>query len=156
MSSLMKYKYVGLITVRTSSSRLPQKALSLIGDKPLIEHVITRAKESLKVGLNNVVVCTSTESSDDCLEKIAKEQGVDCFRGSLNDKIARWRGAVKEFDADYMVSIDGDDPFCDAELTKLAIEQVEKSGADVITADIEGYVCGGFTHVISAKTLDSI
>ena len=152
----MKHKYVGLITVRTSSSRLPQKTLIQIGNKRLIDHVIDRAKLSLKNGLSNVVVCTSTDTSDDILEKIAKEHGVDCFRGSLKDKIERWLGAAEKFGADYIITIDGDDPFCEPELIKSAIEQLEKKNLDVITADNADYVCGGFTHGISTKTLRKI
>lgn len=152
----MKNKYIGLITVRTSSTRLPRKTLLPIGKKKLIEHVIDRARVSLKNGLSNVVVCTSTDPSDDVLEKIAKENGVDCFRGSLEDKIARWLGAAEKFGADYIITIDGDDPFCDPELIGEAIKQIEKKSFDVITADTPEYVCGGFTHGISTKTLQKI
>jgi len=152
----MKHKYIGLITVRTTSSRLPQKALIQIGNRRLVENVIDRAKLSLKNGLSNVVVCTSTDPSDDILEKIAKEEGVDCFRGSLRDKIERWLGAAEKFGADYIITIDGDDPFCDPELIKAAIDQLEEKNLDVITADNADYVCGGFTHGISTKTLRKI
>ncbi len=152
----MKKTFIGLITVRTSSSRLPQKALTMIGERKLIEHVIDRAKLSLAHGLKNIVLCTSTEPEDDVLETIAKENGIDVFRGSLKDKIERWKGAAEKFNADYVITIDGDDPFCDPELIKLAIEQIEEKGVDVITADNTDYVCGGFTHGISTKTLQAI
>ena len=153
----MKHKYVGLITVRTLSSRLPQKALIPIGKRKLIEHVIDRAKVSLESGnLAHVVVCTSTEPEDDILEKIALENGVDCFRGSLRDKIKRWRDAAEKFGADYIITIDGDDTFCDPELIVTAIKQLEEKSLDVITADTPDYVCGGFTHGISTKTLQKI
>lgn len=152
----MKYKYIGLITVRITSSRLPQKALIDIGGKKLIEHVIDRAKQSLGSVLKNVVVCTSTEPEDDILETIAKENGVDCFRGSLKDKIERWRDATAKFEGDYMVAIDGDDPFCDPELISLAVKQIEEKEIDIVTADNADYVCGGFTHAISLDTLNKI
>ncbi|MES2059975.1 MAG: hypothetical protein V4438_03015 [Patescibacteria group bacterium] len=156
MKHTAKHKYIGLITVRTSSSRLPQKALQSIGSRSLIEHVIDRAKLSLEKGLSNIVLCTSTEPADDVLEQIAKENNIDCFRGSNLDKIDRWRGAAEKFGADYAITIDGDDPFCDPELVELAINQIEESSPDVITADNSAYVCGGFTHGISTKTLQAI
>lgn len=156
MPNKLKHNYVGLITVRTSSSRLPQKALLPIGNRKLVEHVIDRAKVSLKHGLSNVVVCTSTEPADDILESIAKENDVDFFRGSLADKIDRWRAAAEQFGADYIITIDGDDPFCDPELVAAAIKQLEKKPVDVITADGHGFICGAFTHAISTKTLQKI
>jgi spore coat polysaccharide biosynthesis protein SpsF len=152
----MTTRAIGLITVRLSSSRLPQKALLPIGNKPLIEHVIRRAKENLKLGLEKVVICTSTETEDDVFESIAQAQGVDCYRGSLQDKIARWQGAAHHFNADVVVAIDADDPFCDPELIGLALKQLEESGADIVTADREGYVCGGFTHAMKSSVLDEI
>lgn len=152
----MKNTYIGVITVRLSSSRLPQKALLPLAGKRVIDHVIERAKVSLAKGLSHVVVCTSTESGDDALEQIAKEHGVDCFRGSLSDKIDRWRGAAEKFNADYIITIDGDDLFCDPELIAAAISQVEKNGADVVTADTPDYACGAFTHAIATKAIQKI
>jgi len=149
-------KYIGLITVRLSSSRLPQKALQTIGSARLIEHVIRRAKLSLKQGLSLVAICTSTEKEDDAFEEIAKAEGVPCFRGSLKDKILRWRDALRHFNADAMVAIDADDPFCDPELIALAIKQMEEGNADVVTADGSEYVCGGFTHAIKLSVLEKI
>lgn len=152
----MKNKYIGVITVRLSSSRLPQKALLPLAGKRVIDHVIERAKVSLNGGLSHIVVCTSIEPEDDSLEKIAQEHGVDCFRGSLSDKIDRWRGATEKFNADYIVTIDGDDLFCDPELITAAIAQIEKSSADVVTADTPEYACGAFTHAISTTAIKKI
>ena len=107
----MKNTYIGVITVRLSSFRLPQKALLPLMGKRVIDHVIERAKISISKGLSRVVVCTSTEPNDDMFEQIAREHGVDCFRGSLSDKIDRWRGAAEKFGADYIITIDGDATF---------------------------------------------
>ncbi|MCR4329093.1 MAG: NTP transferase domain-containing protein [Candidatus Roizmanbacteria bacterium] len=152
----MKNKYIGVITVRLLSSRLPEKALLTLAGKRVIDHVIERAKVSLTKGLSHVVVCTSIEPEDDTLEQIAKQHGVGCFRGSLLDKIERWRGAAEQFGADYIITIDGDDLFCDPEMIATAIAQVEKNGADVVTADTPEYVCGAFTHVIATKAIQKI
>ncbi len=152
----MKHRYIGLITVRLSSSRLPQKALLPIGPARLIDHVIERAKLSLNHGLERVVVCTSTDAADDVFVKIAQDHGVDHYRGSLKDKIDRWRGAAEHFGADYIITIDGDDPFCDPELVAAAIKQLEEKPMDVITADHPDYVCGGFTHGIATRVLQKI
>ncbi len=51
--------------------------------------------------LDGLVIATSNESSDDPIEKLAKENQVDCFRGSLNDVLDRFYKAAKEFPAPH-------------------------------------------------------
>ena len=61
--------YIGLITVRTSSSRLKNKCLLYL-DKNIrvIEHIILRCIDS---GITPIL-CTTKNKSDDILIKIAK------------------------------------------------------------------------------------
>ena len=70
-------KPVGFITVRTSSTRLPNKCLLPFGDETVISHVIKRA---IAYGIEPIV-CTSNDTSDDVIEQISIEQGVKVFRG---------------------------------------------------------------------------
>lgn len=146
-------KIFGFIAVRVHSSRLPGKLLLSINGKKVIEHVIERAK-TIK-GLDGIVVCTSTNKEDDALEAIANEQGVPCFRGSLEDKLARFLGAAKKFNADYFVNIDGDDPFCDPELVTLAIKQLEVLPCDIIKSP-DGLAPGAFTFLIKVRALEEV
>lgn len=144
-------KIFGFITVRTSSSRLPQKALLTIGDKKVIEHVIERAK--LVRGLAGVAVCTSTEPEDNVLEEIATREGILCFRGSLLDKLERFRGAAEKFGADGVLLLDGDDLFCDPELNELAIRQLISEPCDFLKSP-DGLVPGAFDFYISRSALE--
>jgi len=59
------------ITVRSRSTRLPDKCLLPFGDKNVLEHVIRRAKH---FGLEPVV-CTTNDPSDDRVVKIAQREG---------------------------------------------------------------------------------
>lgn len=150
-------KYIGVISVRLMSSRLPQKALLPIGGRRVIEHVIDRAKVSLQSGLlHNIVVCTSTNPEDDILEIIARNEGVDYFRGSLEDKLDRWLKAAEYFGADGVVTLDGDDLFCDPELIALAVAQLEEHNLDVVTGDVGDFISGAFTHIIKTAVLRTI
>ncbi len=146
-------KIFAFIAARTHSGRLPGKMLLPIRGKSIILHDIERAKQ-IK-GLEGIVLCTSTEKEDDVLEDIAKEAGILCFRGSLTDKLDRFRGAVEKFGADYFVNIDGDDPFSDPELVEKAIEQIQSEKCDVIKSP-DGMVCGAFTFLISAEALKEV
>ncbi len=140
----------GFITVRTGSSRLPQKCLLSIRGKRVIEHIIDRAK--LINGLAGVVVCTSVEPEDDVLEKVAKEKGALFFRGSLKDKLQRYSDAVSSFDADYVILLDGDDLFCDPELNEMAIKQMVAEPCDFMKPP-DGLVSGAFDFCLSAAAI---
>ena len=113
----------GFITVRTTSTRLPEKCLLPFGDCTVIGHIIRRARHF------NIdpIVCTSTDSSDDILEKIAILEKAKCFRGSLVNKLKRWADCAMHFDLKAFHTVDADDPFFDGlemwESYKLGIKE---------------------------------
>jgi len=141
------------ITVRGDSTRLPNKALLPILDKPTIEMVILRAKNVKNV--DAIVVCTTERATDDDIVRIAEKCGVLFYRGSLDDKLDRWHGAAKQFGVDYFVTMDGDDLLCDPELVSMGIEQIKSDGTDFIEAP-PGLICGSFTYAIRTTALERV
>lgn len=99
----------GLITVRTSSSRLPAKCLLPFGEGNVIEHIIRRTRH----GAIDPIICTSTDPSDDVLEEIAAREGARCFRGALANKLKRWSDCAAAFGLEAFHTVDADDPFFD-------------------------------------------
>ena len=140
------------ITVRTGSSRLPGKALLELDGKPTIRQVIDRAKRSKIADV--IVLCTTELPEDEALCVIAKDAGIAWSRGSENDKLERWLGAVREFGVDFFVTADGDDLFCEPELIDLAFEQHGRGGADFIEGT--NIPVGAFTYGISASALQQV
>ena len=113
----------GIITVRSQSTRLPEKCFLPFGDCNVIEYVIKRAKYfDIKP-----IVCTTIESSDDRIVKIAKNENVRYFRGSVKDKLVRWRDTCRLYEIEKFVSIDADDPFFDGKLCYQSIELLDQS-----------------------------
>jgi len=147
---MKKPKIACLTTVRTQSSRLPNKTLLQIRGKRVIDHVIDRMKNTKKPDL--IILCTSDEPEDDILVTIAKKHGIKYFRGSAKDRLQRMLGAVEKFNLDYIATFDADDLFCDPELIDLAITQMLKDPCDVIKAPAS-LPCGSFAFCISANTL---
>ena len=141
-----------LITVRTGSTRLPKKALIEIKGKTTIEHLIDRVKQSQLADI--IVLCTTTLSEDDILCKIAENNNIQYYRGSIEDKLDRWLGACKKFNIDFFVTADGDDLFCEHKLIDLAFKQYETSGAEFIRAP--GIICGAFTYGIKQSALEKV
>ncbi len=147
----MDQRIACFITVRTGSTRLPGKALLSISGRRTIEHVIDRVKR-VKAA-DSIVLCTSDDPSDDVLEQVADRAGILCFRGSMEDKLVRWLGAVDKFTPDYFVTIDGDDLFCDPELIDTAIKQVKDDPVIDFLKAPEGLACGAFTYCIKSAAL---
>lgn len=124
-----------------------------IKGKAVIEHDIERAK-TIK-GIDIVILCTSDGPDDNALEEIAQKQGINCFRGSLKDIIARWLGAATKFDLDYFIEFDGDDVFCDPELLGLAVTQMLENPCDLLKPPPD-LVCGGAGYCISIPALKKV
>ena len=142
------------ITVRTDSTRLPKKALLKINNIYTIEHLIYRVKKSKLA--DKIVLCTTNLKSDDILCKIAKKNQILFYRGSVSDKLKRWKNATKEFDIDFFVTADGDDIFCDPILIDLAFNQFQKSGNTVDFIKSDKIVCGAFTYGIKTTALEKV
>lgn len=119
----------GLITVRTSSSRFPEKCLSRFNnDNTIIEHIINRTKS---FGIEPVI-CTSISKSDDIIEKIAIQNNIKVFRGSLDNKISRWYHCAKYFSLDNFHNIDADDPFFDGYRMKESLSLLQNEKLDYV------------------------
>jgi len=140
------------ITVRTASTRLPQKCLRKIGDTAAIELVINRVKRSWRA--DKVILCTTRFDEDNLLCGIAVRNGIVYYRGSSKDKLDRWQGAANLFKVDFFVTADGDDLLCDPELIDLAFEQYEVNKPDFIQA--KNVPCGAFTYGIKKSALDKV
>ena len=118
------------ISVRTSSTRLPNKAILDLCGKPTIQYLIENLKKSKCA--KKIILCTSNQPEDDILCQLAERLKIDYFRGSLEDKIDRWLGACEKYNVDFFVNVDGDDLFFDYGLADIVIRQYNKSRADFI------------------------
>lgn len=123
----------GLITVRTTSTRLPAKCLLPFGDgMNVIEHVILRAKHYDI----DPILCTSTDQTDDILIEFAKKYRIKYFRGALVNKLKRWSDCVEHFKIKNFHSVDADDPFFDGEEMHKSMSLLTKDGYDIVCPTI--------------------
>lgn len=141
------------VTVRSDSSRLPGKAYKDMIGKPVIEMIMKRAK--LVKNADMVVICTTERTIDNKIIEIAQNVDVNYYRGSLEDKLGRWHGAVKKFNVDTFATFDGDDLLCAPELIDLGFEQLEEEGLDFLEAPADLAV-GAFTYCIKASALKKV
>lgn len=110
----MTPKVVAIVQARMSSTRLPGKVLADVGGRPLLDLLIRRlSRASL---LQEVVVATSTDSSDDPISDWSRRSGVLCVRGPLFDVLERYRITAEARSADVVVRITADCPLVDPQI----------------------------------------
>jgi len=119
-----------LITARLKSTRLPKKLLLKINGIEIIRHMIDRLK--ISKSLNNIIICTSDNSQDKPLVRIAKEEGIEYFLGDEDDVILRLYNAAKEFKLDYVLNITADCPLVATEFIDKIVNKYKESNADLI------------------------
>ena len=115
------------ITVRSQSSRLPNKCFLPFGEGSVIEHVVRRA---LHFGLDPII-CTTREPADDKILELVSAFGVKCFRGPTDNKLLRWIECCKFFRLKAFHSVDADDPFFCGDEVRRSFELLQ-SGLDMV------------------------
>lgn len=128
----------GLVTVRTSSTRLPAKCLLPFGDGNVLTHIIRRARA---LGIEPIV-CTSVDPSDNIIEKIAVDEGAKCFRGSLRNKLKRWSDCAAHFGLAAFHTVDADDPFFDGDEIKASMHLLAGGHYDMVCPTISSSAGG--------------
>lgn len=118
-----------VIPARMASTRLPGKMLKLLGDKPVIQHVIERA---LKVR-NCQSVYVVTDSSE--IVQLASSLGIiglltspECRSGT-----ERIVSVLNKLDGDWIFNVQGDEPFVDVALIESMIDCSANNSADILT-----------------------
>lgn len=110
---------IAIIPARYQSNRFPGKPLAKIKGKPMIQHVVERAKAVNM--LSKVVVATDDQRIADCVESFGGEYVMtraDHVSGS--DRLAEAAEILKISEHDVVVNIQGDQPLFPPEV----VEQV--------------------------------
>lgn len=118
----MTKKHVIIIQARMTSTRLPGKVLMDISGSPMLEHQLRRLMNCTKV--DEMIVATTANPSDDPIAELADRVGVGCFRGSEHDVLGRFVRASQMTKADVIVRITGDCPLIDPLITDKVINDL--------------------------------
>jgi spore coat polysaccharide biosynthesis protein SpsF len=115
-----------------------------IQDKPVLQHLLERISNS------NFwpIICTSADPSDQTIVDLAAEIGLDCFRGSLLNKIDRWARCAVFTNSEYVHIIDADDPLVDVAEILESIDEATECGLDLLRTSERsdrGYASVGMT-----------
>ena len=148
-------KVVATIEARMTSTRLPGKVLLEIGGKPALEFMIDRVKQSRLV--DDIVVATTVNSSDQPIIDLCNKMGCKYFRGSEEDVLLRVLEAAKSVDADIIMELTGDCPFIDPDIIDKVIELYSSGDYDYASNVVERSFPDGFdTQVFSVQSLEKV
>ena len=112
---------IGILQARTNSTRLPGKVLMDILGESMILHQLRRLKTS--IFLDDIIVATSNEKSDDNLAMVCAAAGYRVYRGSLNDVLDRFVQAIKNDSCDHVVRLTADCPLTDPNVIDEIVKQ---------------------------------
>jgi spore coat polysaccharide biosynthesis protein SpsF len=102
---------VVVVQARMTSTRLPGKVLMDLAGRPLLARQVDRLRACPDV--DDIVIATTTNATDDALVALAEAAGVRWFRGSEDDVLSRYAGAAREAGADVVVRVTSDCPLID-------------------------------------------
>lgn len=145
-------KKVAIIEARMTSSRLPGKVLKLVNKKPILTYLLNRLK-TIEL-IDEIVIATTTNSSDDILEQFSKNENVSCFRGSEEDVMGRVMQAGIFFKAELIVEVTGDCPIIDASIVEQLIRMYLFNNAEYVgNLHVHTYPEGMQAQIFSLETL---
>ena len=118
-----------ILQARMSSSRLIGKVLLPVAGVPL---AVLCALRIMRDGLDLVLV-TSEEESDDVLADEAARYNIKIFRGSLNDVLSRFIGALEDLHKhDIVVRVTADNPVVDAAFIRSLVDLLDEKKFDYL------------------------
>ena len=120
MMNNAKKKVVLIVQARTGSTRLKSKILKEVFGIPILSLLIERLKFCKRV--DQIVIATTINKADDIIEEVAKQNGVDFFRGSEDDLLDRHYKAGMQFNADIIIKVPSDCPLADPSIIDKAIQ----------------------------------
>lgn len=146
-------KVAAIIQARMTSTRLPGKVLLPLpygSSTSVLENVVKRIKKARNI--DEVIIATTTNASDNRIVRAARALKVKCFRGSRNNVLSRFYHAAKENSVDVIVRLTADNPCVDAGLVDRAVRYHVRRGNDYTSTG--GYPVGLNVEVFSFKALE--
>lgn len=113
------------------SSRLPGKVMLKACGKPLLELMIERVRYSKR--MDKIIVATSTKEKDNVIENFCRFLGIECFRGSEEDLLSRYKMAADAVRADVIVRLVSDTPLMDPLVIDKVVETFVMNDYDFVS-----------------------
>lgn len=151
-TSVSTPRIVAIIEARMTSTRLPGKVLKTSCDRTMLEIMCQRLSTSNSI--DEIVIATTTNSTDDILVAEALKLGVSYFRGDELNVFSRVVSAAEFSRADVVVSLTADCPLIDPQIVDACIDSFMVEGFDYFSNCHErSFPDGMDVQVIKAEVL---
>jgi spore coat polysaccharide biosynthesis protein SpsF (cytidylyltransferase family) len=98
-----------IIQARTGSTRLVNKMLKpFYRNQTILQIIIENLKREIALP---IILATTQNPNDDCLEQVAIENDIFCFRGSEDDVLQRFIDAAQQYHVNVVIRVCADNPF---------------------------------------------
>jgi len=117
-----------------NSTRLPGKVLMEIEGKPMLSHVINQTISANLI--DDVIIATSTNSSDEPIIAFCEKNNVKYFRGSEKNVLDRYFKCAQKFSCDPIIRVTADCPLVDPNIIDNILEKFERGNYDYVSTTI--------------------
>ena len=118
-----------------NSTRFPNKVMNLVDDKPLLFYVIRQTLASKFI--DDVIVATSTNPSDDKIVEYCKKNNINYFRGSEDNVLDRYYQCAKKYHCDPIIRITADCPLVDPLIIDAVFKKFLENDYDYVSTTLE-------------------
>ena len=153
-----------LITARLGSTRLPKKHLLPANGRPILQYLvdsITREfKPEITAGVVVLAIATSERPENRAFESTIN--GCEVFAGSDGNIPFRHLQAAEHFDADAILSVDGDDILCSPRAMRIVFDALQTGASLAKTEGLplgmnaSGYSTSALRNALANFEYDSI
>ena len=120
-----------IIQARLGSTRLPAKVLVDIGGKPVLQHVIERARRIPSI--DEIVV--AYPYTDFAIDELCFSIGCEAYPyyGDMDNVLDRYYQCAKSYDFENIVRITADCPLLDPDISDMVVSKYLNSNYDYVT-----------------------
>lgn len=111
-----------------TSKRLPGKVLKMLGDRPLLGHIIARLRNVQDDALE---IAVAIPERDIELRAFTSSQNLQVYTGDEYDVLSRYLAASADLqESDYVIRLTGDNPFPDQSSLAVIVNQLKSQPVD--------------------------
>ncbi len=143
---------IAIVQARMTSTRFPGKVLADLMGEPMVLRQLERVARSALI--DQIVLATSSDPTDDVLAEIAAQNGIAVVRGDLNDVLQRFIQVIDIYSPDVVVRLTADCPLASPQVIDKVIEYFQSSNADYVSNTMSPtYPDGLDVEVMKAEVL---
>jgi spore coat polysaccharide biosynthesis protein SpsF len=140
-----------IVQARIGSTRLPGKSLMDLAGEPLVGRVLERVLRCNNI--DDIVLAIPKTVENDALADLARQYGVNLYRGSENDLVDRYYQAAKIFNATIVGRLPADNPIPEPyEIDRIIEHHIQSNYA--FSSNLSEVYGNGYPDGVGAEMID--